>query len=70
MMMTSKKKKKCNESNYFLEYNKIFEEQEINLFKCIWAKPARRNPFNYLKIVSILVFFYSIRIKKILITEA
>lgn len=66
MMMTSKRKIKCNESNYFLEYN----EQEINLFKCIWAKPARRNPFNYLKIVSILVFFYSIRIKKILITEA
>lgn len=55
MMMTSKRKIKCNESNYF------FEEQEINLFKCIWAKPAGRNPFNYLKIVSILVFFYSIR---------
>lgn len=50
MTMTSKRKIKCNESNYF------FEEQEINLFKCIWAKPAGRNPFNYLKIVSILVF--------------
>lgn len=55
MMMTSKRKIKCNESNNFLEYNKIFEDQEI---KCIRAKPARRNPFNDLKIVSILVFYF------------